>query len=52
MAGKTDALICYKNGKFIHVPIPMAVGRSRTVDLDGDLWASVLACTGQPARFA
>lgn len=51
MAGKTDVLICYKNGKFLHVPIPMAVAKKQQVELDGPLWASVLAATGQSARY-
>lgn len=51
MAGKTDVLICYKNNKFLHVPIPMAVARKQQVELDGPIWASVLAATGQNARF-
>jgi 6-phosphofructokinase 1 len=51
LAGKTDMIVGSLHGKFVHVPIPLACERRRMVDLEGDLWASVLACTGQPARF-
>lgn len=52
LAGKTDVLMCHKNGKFLHVPISMAVARKQQVDVEGPLWAAVLASTGQPVRFA
>jgi 6-phosphofructokinase 1 len=51
MAGKTDVLVCYKNAKFMHVPIPMASSQKQRVDPRGELWAAVLASTGQPAQF-
>ena len=51
MSGRTNVLICLKNGKFMHVPIPLVVGEKRRVDIGGDLWSAVLAATGQPATF-
>jgi len=51
MSGRTDCLIGYKNGKCIHLPIGMAVAHKQKVDLEGPIWASVLATTGQPIRF-
>lgn len=51
MAGKTDLMIGLVNGAFVHVPLEMAVGVKRQVDLDGELWSSVLATTGQPESF-
>lgn len=51
MAGKTDTLVGYVNFYFIHLPIPMATGCKRRVDVEGELWTSVLATTGQPRRF-
>ncbi len=51
MAGRTDILIGQMNGRFVHLPIPMVVATRRQVDLEGELWAAVLATTGQPARF-
>jgi len=51
MAGKTDLLVGHVSGSFVHVPIPMAVGRKRQVRVEGELWNCVLAATGQPGRF-
>jgi 6-phosphofructokinase 1 len=51
MAGKTDMLIGNVDGHFVHVPIPMAVEHKRHVNMEGELWGSVLAATGQPRRF-
>ena len=51
LAGKTDIVICYKNNNFIHVPIPLVVSKKQQVNVNGELWAAVLATTGQPARF-
>jgi 6-phosphofructokinase 1 len=51
MAGKTDVVVSYLNESYVHVPIPMVVETKRHVDPEGELWASVLATTGQPARI-
>jgi 6-phosphofructokinase 1 len=51
MSGRTNMLVCLKNGKFVHVPIPLVVAQKRQVDIEGDLWTAVLATTGQPARM-
>ncbi|MFO0908778.1 MAG: ATP-dependent 6-phosphofructokinase [Isosphaeraceae bacterium] len=51
MAGKTDLVVSYLNESFVHVPIAMVVGAKRQVDPEGELWASVLATTGQPPRI-
>lgn len=51
MAGKTGMMVGLMNGAFIHVPWTLSVGRRRYLDEEGDLWASVLAATGQPKRF-
>jgi 6-phosphofructokinase 1 len=51
MAGKTDLLVCAKNGTYMHVPIMMAVAEKQKVDPRGELWASVLASTGQSLYF-
>ena len=51
MAGKTGVVVSYLNENFVHVPIPMVVATKRRVDPEGELWASVLATTGQPARM-
>ncbi len=51
MAGKTDILIGYWYGLHVHVPLPTVTAGKRRMSADGDLWRSVLACTGQPPRF-
>ncbi|HPP51333.1 MAG TPA: ATP-dependent 6-phosphofructokinase [Thermoguttaceae bacterium] len=51
MAGKTGMMIGLQHGAFIHVPWSLSVGRRRYVEEEGDLWAAVLAATGQPKRF-
>ncbi|MBN1908359.1 MAG: ATP-dependent 6-phosphofructokinase [Pirellulales bacterium] len=51
MAGKTDVLLCTCNGKFVHVPIGLAISSKRQIDPEGELWSLVLGATGQPAQF-
>jgi 6-phosphofructokinase 1 len=51
MAGRTEVVVGRWHGRFVHIPIPVAVSRRHTVDPDGDLWLSVLESTGQPARW-
>ena len=51
MSGRTDLVVVGLNGSFAHVPIEMAVEQKRQVDPASELWAAVLAVTGQPARF-
>ena len=51
MAGCTETVVGRWHGRFVHIPIPVAISRRNTVDPDGDLWLSVLESTGQPARF-
>lgn len=51
MSGRTDLIIGLRHHAFVHVPLELAAGHSRHVNLDGDLWASVLSNTGQPPRF-
>ncbi len=49
MAGKTDAIVGYWNQNFILIPINSAVREKKHIDLEGELWWSVLETTGQPA---
>jgi 6-phosphofructokinase 1 len=37
-------------GRFVHIPMALAVSNRNQVAPDGDLWLSVLEATGQP-RF-
>ncbi|HMS79698.1 MAG TPA: hypothetical protein PKC20_09235, partial [Burkholderiaceae bacterium] len=52
MAGNTSMLIGRWHGRFVHVPIALAIRRRRHVDPDGDLWMSVIESTGQPRTLA
>jgi 6-phosphofructokinase 1 len=52
MAGKTGLVIGELHGRFIHVPIELLTSVQKRVDPDDPTWHAVLACTGQPARFA
>jgi 6-phosphofructokinase 1 len=51
MAGRTAMVVGRWHGRFVHVPIQLAVSRSNHVDPHGDLWLSVLEATGQPQRM-
>ncbi len=49
MCGRTEMVIGRWHGRFVHIPISLAIGGRNTVDPNGDLWMSVLESTGQPA---
>lgn len=51
MAGKTGLVIGLLHDEFVHVPIELLATRKKRVDPEGADWRSVLAATGQPARF-
>jgi 6-phosphofructokinase 1 len=51
MSGRTEMVVGRWNGRFVHVPMAMAVRERYTVDTSGDLWTSVLEATGQPREF-
>jgi 6-phosphofructokinase 1 len=51
MAGKTNMVAGFWNGSFVNVPIPVATFERNKIDIDGSLWRSVLACTGQEKYF-
>jgi 6-phosphofructokinase 1 len=52
MAGRTEVVVGRWRGRFVHLPIPLAVSTRNRVDPEGDLWLSVLEATGQPAHFS
>ncbi|GGM69017.1 ATP-dependent 6-phosphofructokinase [Dactylosporangium sucinum] len=52
MAGRTEMVVGRWRGRFVHVPIALAISSRNLVDPDGDLWLSVLEATGQPAVFS
>jgi len=47
MSGRTDVIVGYRNGSFIHLPMALATARRKTIGLHGQLWKSVLEETGQ-----
>jgi 6-phosphofructokinase 1 len=51
MAGNTDVLIGGWHGRFVHVPLPLATRFRKRVDVNQDLWTSVIEATGQPVSF-
>lgn len=47
LAGKTDMFVGIWNGQTIHVPLEVSCGNVKRLDPERDLWAAVLATTGQ-----
>lgn len=52
MTGRTALVISELNGKFVHVPTELAIGKRKQVDTSSLLWQSVLDNTGQPRMLA
>jgi 6-phosphofructokinase 1 len=52
MAGKTGLVIGFLHERFIHVPIELLATHTKRLDPASGWWRSVLAATGQPARFS
>jgi 6-phosphofructokinase 1 len=51
MSGRTEMVVGRWHGRFVHVPMPLAIRQRNSVDPHGDLWMSVLEATGQPRAF-
>lgn len=51
MAGKTGLVIGLVHDTFVHVPIELLATQKKRLNPDSGWWQSVLAATGQPARF-
>jgi 6-phosphofructokinase 1 len=49
MAGKTNMLVSFWNNEYVHIPIRAAVAKRKQVDVEGNMWRSVLESTGQPS---
>lgn len=47
MAGKTEMLVGYVNGHFVHLPLELCAGQRKHLDPRGRLWRAVLEATGQ-----
>jgi 6-phosphofructokinase 1 len=52
MAGKTNVVIGLVGDSFTHLPISLATSQRKQVNVEGALWRSVIACTGQPFRWS
>jgi len=39
------------HGRYVHIPMQLAVSQRNQVAPQGDLWLAVLEATGQPACF-
>ncbi len=48
MAGYTGMLVGYWHNTFTHVPLELATGSRKVLDVNGPLWQAVLQSTGQP----
>ncbi len=51
MCGKTNTVIGYHNGEFIHIPMEIATSKRKVIDPESELWLSVLESTGQPIKM-
>jgi 6-phosphofructokinase 1 len=51
MAGRTSMLVGRWHGEFVDLPIHLVTRGRRRVDPNGELWLSVLECTGQKAHM-
>ena len=51
MAGRTACVVGRWHGRFVHIPMALAVSHRNQVAPDGDLWLAVLEATGQPRVF-
>jgi 6-phosphofructokinase 1 len=49
MAGRTNVVVAFWNGHFVHVPIPLVTGGRRELDRHGEEWQRLVATTGQGA---
>ncbi|MFH0926105.1 MAG: ATP-dependent 6-phosphofructokinase [bacterium] len=51
MAGKTDVLVGNWYNMLTYVPLSLVVSRKKRLDIEGDIWRSVLSATGQPLKM-
>jgi 6-phosphofructokinase 1 len=52
LAGRTEMVVGRWHGRFVHIPMALAVSQRNQVAPEGDLWLSVLEATGQPLLAA
>ena len=48
LAGKTGMLVGYWGASITHLPIKLAVSKSKRLSPEDSLWLNVLEATGQP----
>jgi 6-phosphofructokinase 1 len=51
MTGRTRMVVGIWHGRFVHLPMPLAIRQRQIVDTEGDVWQSVLESTGQPRQW-
>lgn len=51
MSGKTGMVVGRWHGRFVYIPLSIAVSGRRKVNPREDLWISVIEATGQPVEF-
>ena len=51
LAGRTEMVVGRWHGRYVHIPMPLAVSHRNQVAPSGDLWLAVLEATGQPRSF-
>ena len=52
LSGRTDMLVSFCNDQFVHVPLPLVIGRRKQLDPLGHVWQRVLEATGKPGGMA
>jgi 6-phosphofructokinase 1 len=48
MSGRTDMIVGRYHGRYVHIPIPLAIAERKRMDPAGADWRAVLEATGQP----
>ena len=51
MSGRTRMVVGIWHGRFVHLPMTLAIRQRQVVDTEGDVWQSVLESTGQPRQW-
>lgn len=51
MTGRTQMVVGSWHGRFVHVPMSLAIRERQVVDTQGDIWQSILESTGQPREW-
>jgi 6-phosphofructokinase 1 len=51
MSGRTNMLVGYWLNQFTHVPISLAVSKTKQIDPGGRMWNNVVSSTGQPKKL-